>query len=998
MTEPMDTPSVTAAVASPVAQVTDGEACPVCATPGAWRGKRCVSCGVRFSCPKCKRVFTFDEVRTEHPCANAKCGHPHEVPEDRLVTRTLSTVRPLEEALEDWLRSGETGPAPTLRRGKFDLARAYGHAGNWRQAVELLDAAAVEPGDDPPGTELLRWRARALLANGDVVGAARVLLALPVAGTWDDTVEGLARALLTAVSADDAARLATWLESGLSSDTPRPAVIQVRGQVLDGALRLLAGDADTAVRALAAATEADLIAARLTWQALARAPMIAASLQPSPGNEAAALTLSARIASSLGYIDEASELVARVLDRQLTGDGYPEAEAYLLRGHDAARPAPERARDLLEAARRLGWRDQRPELLRSLQVAAEAAELDPTLQEAYWLWADNQRYAAYQPDGNVDDGRMRAALSMWDKGRQLGPPAEVWPRQVEAFICQDLAQFDTPEALMLAHRALRAASECALADPDSALNWVTVSATAYLLNLCSTAIFSADLSVQLANDSPQSLAEAVTAVIRVCHRVAPERVPGLLDDLARMGGATAVTANLRAIVDLRAGQLDSAKAALSDLFAKTPTDDNLRYWYMRSLVLSGDDATAAFLEETIRQTDNASATETSLVRAWALLWDGRAAEAADVISRLRQSGVDRLFDVSATTGLSLQAALLRGDCGEADRLAETLLPSLALGPLTDLDDELRWIEQQLDRRGDQAGSACASQIRVAAERAKASAPCQRPQDLHSVLGELERAICDKTVSPGERRAVSMAHLLISAHGRAEPDVADWLTPLAVELGDKLVPADSRSWVQWRLFTDIIPRMKARLQETTGLYPPAVRVRGSNDLGPLQFRVLLDGHCVTEGTAGQPDAVAESQATRTDRVDPALWQQVMDAVSETLSARPSMLCTPEVVGPFLADWANGTEQQQNLAERLKADREACIRLWSDTYAATLTTGRVPPWDSGLREITEATLGLATSVPVSSLPATAGALTTDQPAIDEVGDRGAGENGKHGGEEK
>jgi hypothetical protein len=950
---------------------------------------------VRFRCPECKRQFTPDEVRTEHLCAS--CGHLHEVPEERLVIRALPTARPLEEALDDWLRGGETDPTPMLRRAKFDLARAYGLAGDWRRATELLDAATQEPGDDPAGTELLRWRARALLANRDVVGAARALLALPVAGTWDESVEGLARALLTAVTADDAARLATWLESSLTSGTAQPAVVQVRGQVLDGALRLLAGDADTAVRALAAATEADLTTARLTWRALATAPPVAAALQPNPGNEAAALTLSARIASSLGYTDEASELVARVLDGQLTGDGYPEAEAYMLRGHDAARPASERARDLLEAARRLGWRDNRSELLHSLQVAAEAAELDPTLQEAYWLWADNQRNAAYQPDGNADQDGMLAALRIWGKGRQLGPPTEIWPRLVEALICRELAEFNMPTALTLSHRALRAASECALTDPDSSWNWVLISGTAYTLNLCSTAVFSADLSVQLAKDSPERLSDALTTVISVCHRVAPGRVPGLIDQLEHQSGATPWTARLRAIIDLRAGQLDRAKPVLRDLLAKTPTDDYHRYWYMRSLVLSGDDATSAFLKETIRKTDNATTTMTSLVRAWALLWDGRAAEAADVISCLQQYGVDRLLEASVTAGLSMQAALLLGDRSEAEKLAETLLPSLALGSLIDLDGELRWIEQQLNSRGDQAGSACASRIRVAAERARSSAPYQGPQDLGSVLNELERAICDKAVSPEERRAVSTAHLLISAHDRTEADVADWLTPLAVELGENLVPTDSRNWDQWRLFTDIIPRMRAQLHETIGLYPPAVRVWSSNDLSPLQFRMLLDGHRVTEGVARQPDVIPESQAPGTDQVDTALWQQVMDVVSETLRARPSMLCTPEVVESLLSEWAGGTEQQQNLAERLKGDREACIRLWRDIYAAILTTGRVPRWDSELREIAEAALGLA-AVPVSSTPATVGTPKANQLAADKAGDGGAGNDSKHGNEDK
>lgn len=239
----------------------------------------------------------------------------------------------------------------------------------------------------------------------------------------------------------------------------------------------------------------------------------------------------------------------------------------------------------------------------------------------------------------------------------------------------------------------------------------------------------------------------------------------------------------------------------------------------------------------------------------------------------------------------------------------------------------------------------------------------------------------------------MAHLLISAYDRAEPDVADWLTPLAVELGENLVPADSDNWGQWRLFTDIIPRMKARLHETIGLYPPDVRVRSSNELSPLQFRTLLDGHRVTECVASQPDVIPESQAPGTDQVDPALWQQVMDAVSETLSARPSMLCTPEVVGSFLREWAGGTEQQQNLAERLNVDREACTRLWRDIYAAVLTTGRVPRWDPELRDITEAALGLA-AMPASSVPATAGTEKAKQSAAAKAGDSGAGNDCKHG----
>jgi hypothetical protein len=947
--------SIAAAATSLSTQARGRDACPVCATAGTSRGARCASCGVRLVCPSCSRRFTFDEARAEQPCGT--CGHPHEVPRDRLVDLAQPSWQPLQEFFDDWLRSHDYGrPVPTLRRATFDLARAEGLAGNWQRAAELLDAVAREPGDDPPSMEVQWWRGRAFVAGEDMVAAARMLLTFPIAPAWDESTVKLARALLAAGTSADAARLAPWLQANIAGAAADPSTGQAQVRVVAAALCLLAGDAGSTVQLLADATAMDPAAARHIWSELATTPPIAAALDPGTGNEAASLTLSALIAAALGNAAEASTLVDRVLDNGLTGDAYPETDAYLLRGHDASRSPRQRAKDLLEAARRLGWRGAKPDLLRSMEAAAEAAGLEPTLQEIYWVWADSQRCAAYQADGNVDQAAMLAALSIYDSGLKLGPAEEAWQRKVEGLICQELSFFNSPTAWATAYRCLRAVSEGALADLASLSSWALVAEAAYLLDLRLTARFAADLSLQIARDSSaEQLSDALREVIRICFQVAPDRVPDLVDELERESGSASFVTRLRAAVDMRAGQADRAKQAFSSLLAEAPTDANLRYWYIRSLVMSEDKSAPAALEDAIRQTKDGDTIDAQLVCAWALLWQNKPAEATAAMHRLCRGGVERQLDPSDKVSVPMQAALLLGRPDEAEQLAETLLPALRLGPLLDLDVELRWVGKQLDQRGDLGGSTCAARIRAAAAQARSAAPDQELPNIAGVLDELDRAICDATVPAEYRRALSTARLLIFAHATPVPEVADWQTPLAVELGEHLVPGETATWEQWELFTDIIPRMKARLAEQTGLHPPGVRVRTSDDLGPLEFRVLLDGHRVADGTAGRPDA--ESQPTPDGQVDPALWQQVIDSVFRTLSARPSMTCSPEQVWSIITEWEAGMdEEQRSLAAQLRADRSACIRLWQGLYATTLANGRAPSWDSGLRQMAENALQL------------------------------------------
>jgi tetratricopeptide (TPR) repeat protein len=915
--------------------------CPVCATPDAARGRRCSSCGVRFVCPKCKNKFDYEQTRTEQPCPH--CSEPHPVPADRLVTRSAPSVRPLAAALETWLTAN--APAlPSIRRGAFDLAGAQARAGNWPEAAALLDLAASEAGDDPPAADLTLWRASAALAGGNVVAAARTLLIAAVTQPWDEPAEHRVRAILEVLTAEDATDLAGWFGVYRSEGEAAAA----RRHVLSAALWLIAGDSAKVAEELAVGADEDQDTTAACWHAVAAATPIAALLSgagpvDSGPRSAAALTLAARVAFALGNLAEADELVATVLEQGLTGEGYPEAEAYLLRGRRRDRLPVERAADLLEAAQRMSWREDRADHVRSAEVAEEATELDPLLADAYWLRADSLRMIAYQPGERPDQDVLATALECVDAGRALGPPSSAWPYHVEALLCLELGAQASPAAASRSYRALLAASNFALASPDSPDAWFLVGYTASRLCMWPTAIYASERALQVSADSNAQLRPAnFTTAMNTYFQIDPDRVAEIMPELEQ-GQDAEMVSYLHAIQALRAGDFDGARPLLAAARAKDPGDPVLRYWLARTLVFAGDADAAEFLADCLAAADEATGTvSAALVRAWLLLWQGNPQAAMAVIEDVRDRAGDTLFDPSCSIGLlPMEAAIASGDYAAASRMAAELLPAVPYGALIDLEAELGWLARRVTGAGDAAGTECVAAIQDEVSRAKAAAPGRGPQSAAAVLAELEAVICAPSVPPGGRAAASAAHTLIFSQAySAASDPATWLLPMALELGPQLIPADAaQTWQQWIMFTHLIPGVRERLRASTGMDAPGIRVRPGTGLAARQFRLLVDEHPVRTDVAGTDGQEDQEQA----------WHEVAEAVYTTLSARPTALGTPEVLLAQLAEWQAGSAEQQALATALVADRAACIELWARLTALAAATGRIPRPGSGLEAL-------------------------------------------------
>jgi flagellar biosynthesis component FlhA len=146
----------------------------------------------------------------------------------------------------------------------------------------------------------------------------------------------------------------------------------------------------------------------------------------------------------------------------------------------------------------------------------------------------------------------------------------------------------------------------------------------------------------------------------------------------------------------------------------------------------------------------------------------------------------------------------------------------------------------------------------------------------------------------------------------------------VQLGSGLIPGDtSESWV---VFRTLLPAMRKRLQRTTGILVPGVRVRRGADLP-------LDGYAIwiedVPAASGRTSALPESSDDERGLVE------VVAALEEALTDN-----LPRLLGPDdIRTWAAGAEQADDPA--LFGDREA--RLGTHRLLRSLLRERVPLTD-------------------------------------------------------
>ncbi len=219
--------------------------------------------------------------------------------------------------------------------------------------------------------------------------------------------------------------------------------------------------------------------------------------------------LLAQLDLMLGHCEDALGRVDSALRAGLadSGDLLEQASAHRLRGQALAAldRKPEAARALLEAARRYSWREDWEQ---SEALLRQVTELDETVQEAWWLWA-NARYAAVllsvgQDVTSVDEGAMLKALGIWENGARLGPPSAdmSWAYQIAMAIYGALSKIDSLTAAGRLWMAAVLGERCLQLGADGRC-WSELSSIYRSLGYSATAaelIWDADLARGLTRD------------------------------------------------------------------------------------------------------------------------------------------------------------------------------------------------------------------------------------------------------------------------------------------------------------------------------------------------------------------------------------------------------------------------------------------------------------------------------------------------------------------
>ena len=102
------------------------------------------------------------------------------------------------------------------------------------------------------------------------------------------------------------------------------------------------------------------------------------------------------------------------------------------------------------------------------------------------------------------------------------------------------------------------------------------------------------------------------------------------------------------------------------------------------------------------------------------------------------------------------------------------------------------------------------------------------------VGEADRALVNET------DRWSMLSWFSDRYGMWASE-ADVETPrIALELGSDLIPESAyKEWREWDLFTTHIPELRSRIENTWGVKPPSIRVRGNQNLAADEYAVLID---------------------------------------------------------------------------------------------------------------------------------------------------------------
>jgi tetratricopeptide (TPR) repeat protein len=153
-----------------------------------------------------------------------------------------------------------------------------------------------------------------------------------------------------------------------------------------------------------------------------------------------------------------------------------------------------------------------------------------------------------------------------------------------------------------------------------------------------------------------------------------------------------------------------------------------------------------------------------------------------------------------------------------------------------------------------------------------------------------------------------------------------VTPVALEIGEGLVASDTSTEV-WPLFTKYIPDMLQRIRSSMGVDVPGVRVRGSVEIGPGEYIILVDDVPRARGVVQIPGR-DEPQAP-----DP--LEFVIAHLETVLRQNLANFVGIQEVDVLLATW-RATERTSSLLTSLTADESARVRL-ARIIRALIATG-------------------------------------------------------------
>ena len=389
--------------------------------------RTCPSCGAIVRRSVCTRCGTrLDPVPESDP------GRP-QIPG---VQRQLETAAglTLSHAAAQWGLALLTADRPEEALNAFTAALASEPASAERPNLLLLQAYARDLCGRPD--QALQGYLEAIRNDGSLIADAATRL----------------HALLTTRTADLFGPWITsqWAESVRTALSGGPDSSHELAQlaVLVAHVQALRGEHSAAVESLQAAMTASVEDVAMFAADL---PRWAAAALEDPATASRMHILLAEVdfllhhyASALTHTDDA--LTGGLTDEN---DPYGDARAYELRGQALWQlgRTEDAVASLLDAGRRYTWQANWP---RARSVLHELTAVDPSCQEAWWLTSNAlANSAVLQAAGEpaaADATGLRDAVSAWERGYALGPPAtaeDSWPYFLIAWFYDCLAATST---------------------------------------------------------------------------------------------------------------------------------------------------------------------------------------------------------------------------------------------------------------------------------------------------------------------------------------------------------------------------------------------------------------------------------------------------------------------------------------------------------------------------------------------------------------------------